>query len=257
MDKSPERPTLAVAMIVKNEEKHLRACLETVSGWVDEIVILDSGSTDATESIAREFTDKFYVNKDWPGFGKQRQLAQSYIQSDYVLWLDADERVTDELRESILSGISDSPFIGRVNRLSSCFGDWIKYSGWYPDWVDRVYPVKMASYDEALVHEKVLNKNNLPIKCFEGNLTHYTYDSVPQYVRKSAQYSELWASQRANKKVSIFSALSHAFFAFIKMYIIKLGFMDGRRGFLLALLSSFSVFSKYATLWVDNNSKLN
>lgn len=100
------KPTLAVALIVKNEEKHLQACLDTVKDWVDEIVLLDSGSTDRTEEIARQYTDKFYTNLDWPGFGKQRQLAQQYVTADYVLWLDADEQVTPELKESILHAVS-------------------------------------------------------------------------------------------------------------------------------------------------------
>ena len=94
-------PTLSVAMIVKNEAQDLAQCLETVKGWVDEIVILDSGSQDKTAEIAAQFGAKFYTNTDWPGFGKQRQLAQQYVTSDYVLWLDADERVTETLKESI------------------------------------------------------------------------------------------------------------------------------------------------------------
>ena len=100
------KPTIAVALIVKNEAQHLKACLETVHDWVDEIVVLDSGSTDNTEQITRRFTDKFYVNPEWPGFGPQRRLAQSYVESDYVLWLDADERVTPELKQSILDSVS-------------------------------------------------------------------------------------------------------------------------------------------------------
>ncbi|MDF5637906.1 glycosyltransferase family 2 protein, partial [Vibrio parahaemolyticus] len=115
------KPTLAVALIVKNEEKHLQACLDTVKDWVDEIVILDSGSTDSTESIARHYTNKFYTNLDWPGFGQQRQLAQTYIESDFVLWLDADERVTDELRQDILNAISQhkDKNVYQVNRLTT------------------------------------------------------------------------------------------------------------------------------------------
>ena len=99
------KPTLAVALIVKNEAKHLQACLKTVHEWVDEIVILDSGSTDNTEQVARRFTDKFFSNTHWPGFGRQRQIAQSYVESDYILWLDADERVTPELRQNLLEAL--------------------------------------------------------------------------------------------------------------------------------------------------------
>ena len=99
------KPTLAIAMIVKNEAKHLAACLDTVKDWVDEIVILDSGSQDQTKEIALNYTSKFYQNSEWLGFGKQRQRAQQYVDSDYVLWLDADERITPELKQSILQAV--------------------------------------------------------------------------------------------------------------------------------------------------------
>lgn len=102
------KPTIAVALIVKNEAQHLKACLETVHDWVDEIVVLDSRSTDKTEQVARTFTDKFFVNQEWPGFGPQRRIAQSYVESDYILWLDADERVTPELKESILAAVASN-----------------------------------------------------------------------------------------------------------------------------------------------------
>ena len=103
-------PTISVAMIVKNEAHHLASCLDTVKDWVDEIIILDSGSTDDTKHIAEQYGAKFYQNIDWPGFGKQRQLAQQHVTSDYVLWLDADERITPELRQSIQNAIAqDAP----------------------------------------------------------------------------------------------------------------------------------------------------
>ncbi|MGL4052311.1 glycosyltransferase family 2 protein, partial [Pasteurella multocida] len=99
-------PTLSVAMIVKNEAEHLAQCLDTVKDWVDDIVILDSGSTDNTKEIALSYGAKFYENTEWPGFGRQRQIAQHYVSTDYVLWLDADERITPELRESIQRAVA-------------------------------------------------------------------------------------------------------------------------------------------------------
>ena len=113
-------PTISVAMIVKNEAHHLTSCLDTVKDWVDEIIILDSGSTDDTQRIAEQYGAKFYQNIDWPGFGKQRQLAQQHVTSDYVLWLDADERVTPELRQSIQNAIAqDAPNTAyKIPRLS-------------------------------------------------------------------------------------------------------------------------------------------
>ncbi|BDP33812.1 TPA: glycosyltransferase [Vibrio parahaemolyticus] len=252
------KPTLAVALIVKNEEKHLKACLDTVKGWVDEIVILDSGSADRTEEIARQYTDKFYTNLDWPGFGKQRQLAQQYVTADYVLWLDADERVTDELRQDILDAINQhsDQNVYSVNRLTTAFAKEIRYSGWSPDWVVRLYKTSETRYNDALVHESVVIPDGFKVVSLNGRLKHFTYERLGEYTRKTQLYMQSWADQREGKKsASLFSAFNHGFFRFFKMYIIKRGFLDGRHGFLLAVLSANTTFTRYADLWLRDYVK--
>lgn len=251
-------PTLAVALIVKNEEQHLAACLETVKGWVDEIIILDSGSTDKTEEIARQYTDKFYVNIEWPGFGAQRRLAQGYITSDYVLWLDADEQVTPELKKQIQQVVQENKenCVYKIDRLSTAFGKQIKHSGWSPDWVTRLYKTQDTQYNQALVHESVEIPSSHKVITLKGKLLHNTFDELSQYTRKTAMYMKSWADQReGKKKSSLFSAISHAFFRFIKMYFIKLGFLDGRHGLLLAILSANTTFTRYADLWLRDYQK--
>lgn len=247
-------PTLSVAMIVKNEAHHLAQCLDTVTAWVDEIVILDSGSTDATQQIAEQYGAKFYQNTDWPGFGKQRQLAQQYVTSDYVLWLDADERVTPELRQSIQAAIAqDAPNTAyKIPRLSEIFGHNIRHSGWYPDYVIRLYRKDFAHYGDQLVHEKVELPANANIQKLQGDLLHYTYRNIHHYLVKSAGYAKAWADQRekAGKKATLWQGISHAVGCFVKMYVIRLGFLDGKAGLLLAILSAHSTFVKYADLWV-------
>ena len=247
-------PTLSVAMIVKNEAHHLAQCLDTVTAWVDEIVILDSGSTDATQQIAEQYGAKFYQNTDWPGFGKQRQLAQQYVTSDYVLWLDADERVTPELRQSIQAAIAqDAPNTAyKIPRLSEIFGHKIRHSGWYPDYVIRLYRKDFAHYGDQLVHEKVELPANANIQKLQGDLLHYTYQNIHHYLVKSASYAKAWADQRekASKKATLWQGISHAVGCFVKMYVIRLGFLDGKAGLLLAILSAHSTFVKYADLWV-------
>lgn len=247
-------PTLSVAMIVKNEAHHLAQCLDTVTAWVDEIVILDSGSTDATQQIAEQYGAKFYQNTDWPGFGKQRQLAQQYVTSDYVLWLDADERVTPELRQSIQAAIAqDAPNTAyKIPRLSEIFGHKIRHSGWYPDYVIRLYRKDFARYGDQLVHEKVELPANANIQKLQGDLLHYTYQNIHHYLVKSASYAKAWADQRekAGKKATLWQGISHAVGCFVKMYVIRLGFLDGKAGLLLAILSAHSTFVKYADLWV-------
>ncbi|NAW70320.1 glycosyltransferase [Vibrio sp. V27_P1S3P104] len=253
-------PTLAVALIVKNEAKHLQACLETVADWVDEIVILDSGSSDETEAIARRFTDKFFVNTDWQGFGPQRRLAQSYVESDYVLWLDADERVTPELKASILQALEhDKPnTVYQIDRLTTAFGKQIRYSGWSPDWVTRLYRTQDTHYNTALVHESVEIPSHLTLLSLSGYLEHYTFEYLPQYTAKTQHYMKAWVDQREGKKSSSFTgAVLHGFFRFFKMYIVKRGFLDGRHGLLLAILSANTTFTRYADLWLRDYVRKN
>jgi (heptosyl)LPS beta-1,4-glucosyltransferase len=250
----PQKKTIAVALIVKNEANNLKACLQTVKDWVDEIVILDSGSTDGTESVARSFTDKFYVNQTWPGFGPQRRIAQDYVDSDYVLWLDADERITPELRESI-KHILENPekkTIHSISRLSWVFGRFIRHCGWYPDYVARLYPTELTRFDDAFVHEKVEVRKGMIVKKLKGDAIHYTYNDLHHYLVKSAGYAKAWADQREKqrKKASITQGILHALARFINMYILRAGFLDGKQGFLLSLLSVHSTFVKYADLWI-------
>lgn len=246
-------PSLSVAMIVKNEAQDLAACLESVKGWVDEIVILDSGSSDNTKQIALEYGAKFYENLDWQGFGKQRQLAQQYVTSDFVLWLDADERVTPALKQSILQAVENNlpNTLYKLPRLSEIFGRQIRHSGWYPDYVVRLYPTRLAQYGDELVHEKVHYPAGSRIEKLQGDLLHFTYKDIHHYLVKSAGYAKAWAMQRAKqgKKASLGQGISHAVGCFIKMYFLKAGFLDGKQGLLLAILSAHSTFVKYADLW--------
>lgn len=252
-------PTLSVAMIVKNESQDLAACLETVKDWVDEIVIVDSGSQDNTQQIAEKFQAKFYRHTDWQGFGKQRQLAQQYVTSDYVLWLDADERVTPELRQSIQQVISQPPTdtVYQIGRLSSVFGREIRHAGWYPDYVVRLYPTAFAHYGDELVHERVHYPHHAQVEKLHGDLLHFTYKSIHHYLVKSAGYAKAWADQRQRngKKASLFQGITHGITCFLKMYLLKAGFLDGKQGFLLAVLSAHSTFVKYAELWEREQSR--
>lgn len=245
-------PSIAAVLIVKNASLDLANCLDSVKDWVNEIVILDSGSNDNTKEIALTYTSKFYENVEWQGFGIQRQLAQKYVSSDYVLWLDADEKVTPELKHSILSVIQSEQdaTLYSINRLNYVFGHAIKHSGWYPDNVIRLYKNAYTHYDDSLVHEKVIIPENANVVCLQGDIIHFPYKNVQQYLQKSLFYANEWSEQRKYKgKTSIVSACTHSLFSFIKMYILKRGFLDGKAGFVIALLSSISVFSKYIMLW--------
>lgn len=246
------KPTLGVLMIVKNAEQHLQKTLSSVHQWVDEIVILDSGSTDSTLDIAKRYTDKIY-HQEWLGFGPQRQKAQSYMTADWILPLDSDEEVSEELRLSILNAIAndDGRSVYQINRLTEAFGKFIRYSGWSPDWVTRLYRRETTQYNDVLVHESVIIPDGFHLKSLQGDLYHYTIDNLPNYVEKTQRYMKAWADQReGRKKSSLTGAIMHGFFRFFKMYIIKCGFLDGRHGLLIAILSANTTFTRYADLWL-------
>ena len=250
-------PSLSIVLIVKNEAESLTACLEKLT-WADEIVILDSGSTDETLEIAKRFTTHVYVDSDWQGFGIQRQRAQAKANGDWILMVDADEHVTDALKHEILRVVqaNDQSKVYAIPRLPWCFGGFIRHSGWYPGYTVRLYPKAVAGYGNQRVHEKLEYHDKIIVERLHSDLLHYTFNDMAEYLGKSAKYATEWAEQRyqQGKKVSVVSGLFHGFFCFVRMYFLRAGFLDGQRGFLLAALSAFSTFAKYADLWVREHT---
>lgn len=259
IQKEQPKPTLAVALIVKNEARLLEQCLQSVVKLADEIVILDSGSTDETEAIARRYTDKFYTNTEWPGFGPQRQLAQSYVNADWVLWLDADEVVTEELADSICDVLSQNKNhrIYSLRRLSWAFGRYIRYGSWNPDVVVRLYPTSLSGYNNNLVHESVIIPEGVKVITLEGRLLHYTFNDMAEYMAKSVKYAEAWAEQRAlaGQSASISKAVFKSLGRFFRDYIFKRGFLDGRAGFMITAITMQEVFNKYSMLHYKSKEK--
>lgn len=252
-------PTLAIAMIVKNEAHNLVACLRSCEGLAHEIVVVDGGSNDKTVDIAREFGAKVITQSEWQGFGRQRQFAQSHITSDWVFWIDADERLTPELKSSLQAAVAQNipNTIYSVARLSWAFGRFIRHSGWYPDRVLRLHPAKLTRYTDAPVHERLEVPTNATVKPLSGDLLHFTYKDLQHYLVKSAQYADLWAQQRQARaeRGSLLKGFTHGVGCFLRMYLLKAGFLDGPQGLLLAILSAHSTFAKYADLWVRQQPK--
>lgn len=252
-------PTLAIAMIVKNEADNLVACLRSCEGLANEIIVVDGGSTDNTAEIAKEFGAKVISKPSWQGFGLQRRFAQAQVSADWVFWIDADERLTPELKSSIQAAVSQaaSSTIYSVARLSWAFGRFIRHSGWYPDRVLRLHPTTLTQYTDAPVHERLDVPENTTVQPLTGDLLHYTYKDLQHYLVKSAQYADLWAQQRAarGQRGSLIQGSLHGVGCFLRMYVLKAGFLDGRQGLLLALLSAHSTFAKYADLWVRQQPK--
>lgn len=250
-------PTLSAVLIVKNEEKSLSACLDTLS-WVDEIVVVDAGSSDRTIEIAKSYTDKVFSEPDWRGYGVQRQRAQAYATGEWVMMIDADEHVTQELKASIQRVVreNDQTKVYALSRMSWVFGRFIRHGGWYPDYVIRLYPRLKARYGDEKVHEKPHFGDEMQVVKLKGDLLHYTYRDLEHYLIKSAGYAAAWAEQRqaGGKRGSLSQGFWHGMACFLRMYIFRFGFLDGRQGLLLAILSAHSTFVKYADLWVKQQT---
>lgn len=246
MKSNYEKLQISVCIITFNEESNIRACLESVK-WADEIIIVDSFSQDKTIEICKEYTDKIY-QIPWEGFGKTKNIALSKATTSWILVLDADERVPQDLREEIVSidREQDAFYIPR----KSFFGDrWIKYGGWYPDYTIRLIKKGSGLFKEDKVHEALDIKGKTAY--LKNPLEHYTYKDISDFIRRLNRYSGLSAAEKT--KVSsltiFFSLFFRPFFRFFKMYFLKKGFLDGKSGFILAVLYAFYVFAKYAKVW--------
>lgn len=236
---------ISVIIIAKNQEDHIVPCLESVS-WADDIVIVDSGSTDRTRERARSFTDRVFTI-DWPGFGAAKNYALDQARGDWVLSLDTDERVPAALREEILSVIQNpGPFAGyRVPRKNYFGGRWIKRLGWYPDYILRLFRRDEGRFRERAVHEEVLV--NGPVGNLQTPLDHYSYESVSDYIARQDRYARLAAQEmlREGRRPLAGELAWRPLGHFFKLYVLRLGFLEGRLGYTLALLGSLYNFLKY------------
>jgi len=240
---------ISAVVITYNEEKNIRRCLESLS-WADEIVVIDSYSQDDTQKIAKEFTDKIYDVK-WEGFGKKKEFARSKASFEWVLCVDADEVVTSELKDETKKVVFNQTFYDGfyIPRKSNFLGKWINHCGWYPDYGIRLFRKNKAKFDDSLVHEKLLVKGK--IGYLKNDLLHYTDPNINHYLTKLNHYTSLSAEElfKRGRKAKIFDLLFRPPAIFFKMFIFKTGFLAGVYGLILAILSSFHVFTKYAKLW--------
>jgi glycosyltransferase involved in cell wall biosynthesis len=244
--------SLSIILITKNEAANIRACLESVA-WADEIIVVDSGSTDETVPICRELGATVHEH-DWPGFGVQKNRALGYATKDWVLSLDADERVTPELRaeiETILrnASVSDAYF---VPRLSNYCGRFMRHSGWYPDLLPRLFRRGKARFSDDLVHERLIIEGDTGE--LKGMLLHYAFDDLEEVLHKVNQYSSAGAAmmQRRGRKASLSGAVLRGLWSFVRTYVLRGGFLDGREGFMLAVSNAEGTYYRYLKLMLLN-----
>ncbi len=240
---------LSVVIITLNEEENIEACLQSVF-WADEIVVMDSGSTDRTRDICLEYTDKFHV-RPWTGYSEQRNAAHELASGNWILSLDADERVTPELAMEIRQELNNSnnEVAGFNIPYKVYYRDkWMRYGGFFPENHLRLFRRGKGHYGERAVHEAI--KVDGPVGTLKQYIEHFTYRSVSDFFERMERYSNLSAEEyvRIGRTTGPIRMSVRSVFNFFKMYVIRLGFMDGYEGFLLAVLYSVYIFVKYAKL---------
>lgn len=244
---------LSVTIITLNEEKKIRDALESVK-WADEIVVIDSGSSDRTMEICREYTDKVFHNP-WPGFVAQKNFATEKASHRWILSIDADERVTPELKEEIMA-LMKAPGASAYALPRKVFylGRWIYNSGWYPDYKTRLFDRERCRWEGAQVHETV--KAEGEVLRMKSDLIHYTFDDIEDHIKTMNSYTTLAAKEYTKKRqISRTDLAFRPIFTFFKSYIVKKGFKDGMPGFIISAAAACHVFLKYAKTWELKNVK--
>jgi glycosyltransferase involved in cell wall biosynthesis len=247
---SETRLPVTAFVVTFNEARNIADCLGSVS-WCDEIVVVDSGSADDTVALARRFTDRVVV-KPWEGHVKQRGYAMSLARNDWVFLIDADERVTPELRASIAAVLA-SPRDGvagyRVARRTYHLGRWIAHGGWYPDRKLRLFRKSAGRITGQDPHERVEVDGGTAD--LEGDLLHYTYRNLSHQLRTIDFFSDVEAEnfRKAGARPRLWRMLLHPPLKFLETYVVKRGFLDGMPGFIISAATAFYVFMKYAKLW--------
>jgi len=242
---------ISAVIITFNEERNIARCLQSLQNVADEIIVVDSGSTDKTEEICNEFNVKFVFQK-WLGYGRQKNFANTLAQYDYILSLDADEALSDTLRKSIIE--NKQKFVADaypVNRLTNyCGKKWIRHCGWYPDTKIRLWKKGKAEWSSDNVHEQLLVHNNSNTHFLNGDILHYTYSSIAEHIAIANKYTTLIAEgyYARKKQVSILRILFAPIWGFLRDYFFRKGFLDGYYGFVICCIASFSTFLKYVKL---------
>jgi len=243
---------LSVVIITYNEEKNIGRCLQSVKPVADEIVVLDSYSTDRTAELVRQAGGVLHQRK-FTGYGDQKNAATALASHDYILFLDADELLSDRLCENILQekakGFPQDGYV--MNRLNNYCGRWIRHGSWYPDRKIRILNRQRGAWSLDIVHESLVPAEGARISHLKGDLLHYTYSNVGEHVDKNNRYSDLSARllYEKGKRVGWIKIVFNPFWAFFTSYFIRAGFLDGFYGFVIAVNIGHLTFLKYSKLY--------
>ncbi len=243
-------PKLSAVIITLNEQDQIERCIQSVKSVVDDIVVLDSFSSDRTEEICKNLGVRFYQNA-FTGYRDQKNLALKYAQFDYILSLDADEALSEELKNSILSAKNNWKYDAyKFNRYNNYCGQWINHSNWYPDKKVRLFDRRKGDWGGLNIHETIKIQQGSSVGFIKGDLLHWSFSSYDEHIEKVNHFSTFSAQEyfNAGKKSSIFKILFHSNWRFFKAYIFRLGFLDGFNGFVISSFSAYETYLKYIKL---------
>jgi glycosyltransferase involved in cell wall biosynthesis len=240
---------ISAVIITYNEESNIRRCLEALTTLVDEIIVVDSFSTDATPEICGQMNVRFF-SQPWEGYSAAKNFGNAQSQYEYILSVDADEVVSEELFRSILSIKYSLKGAYKFNRLTNYAGKWVHHCGWYPDAKIRLFPRSKAKWKGDFVHETLWIDESLTVSHLKGDLLHYSYHSKADHEKRIEKYSTLHAEKMfaEGKKGGMFSMIFSPLAKFFRNYFLQLGFLDGCTGFTVCRLSAKAVFLKYKKL---------
>jgi glycosyltransferase involved in cell wall biosynthesis len=242
-------PKLSVTVITLNEAAHIEACLRSVA-WADEILVVDSGSTDGTADLARAAGARVIV-RGWPGYSEQKNFAAAQVRHDWILSVDADERIPSELAGEIRGVLTTEPAVAgyRIPRKTWHLGRWIRGTDWFPDPQLRLYDRRRACWLPKRVHESVDAKG--PVGRLSHAMEHYAYRNVSHHVETMNKYTTLAAEEMAasGREAGMVDLVVHPAAAFVRNYVLKMGFRDGLAGLIVSVMNTFYVFLKFAKLW--------
>jgi glycosyltransferase involved in cell wall biosynthesis len=241
---------LSAAIITFNEERNIERCISSLIGVVDEIVVVDSYSTDATESICKKMDVRFIQNK-FEGHIQQKNFALSQITGDWALSLDADEALDETLKQSILEIKAEPAADGySMNRLTNYCGHWVKHCGWYPDTKLRMVRKGFAQWTGVNPHDRLEMLTNETVLHLQGDILHYSYYTREDHLKQIEYFGDIAAKELfvQGRRITMVEVIFKVIAQFIKSYFLKLGFLDGRTGFTISRLSAYATYRKYLKL---------
>ena len=241
------RPNISATIITKDEELNIAACLHSLT-WVDEIVVLDCGSKDRTVDIAKGYTDKVFIEA-WRGQGHQKNRAVELAKGPWILSVDADERISEELADEILECIANPGHHAYAMRRKNYYKDhWVRHCGWWPDWVIRLFKKGEAQFNANVIHESLQVPTS--VGKLKAPIAHHSFRSPEDFLNRAYWYAYHQARDMhaQGKKASAFTAVSHAGFNLFHTYFVRLGFLDGVAGLLISVSNFVGVFYRYMML---------